>query len=82
MARGAVPQRLPGSRSCLCVTSVRLAGEAAADASNTVHSALANKEVRRGTHYLAQASNFPRKSEDVMTVARLRFRRVHRTNTH
>lgn len=37
LARGAVPQRLPGSSSCLCVTSGRLTGEAAADASNTVH---------------------------------------------
>lgn len=37
LARGAVPQRLPGSSSCLCVTSGRLAGEAAADASKGQH---------------------------------------------
>lgn len=65
MARGAVPQRLPGSSSCLCVTSGRLAGEAAADASNTVHRVDSQQGSAAQHHYLAYANNFPRKSIDV-----------------
>lgn len=65
LARGAVPQRLPGSSYCLCVTSGRLAGEAVADASNTVHRVRSQQGSAARHHYLAHANNFPRKSTDV-----------------